>query len=153
MTARDCRRFLSVLLAVAVMAACKSGPPKPAQIRLTLQAAKDVNPDANNQPSPVVVRVFQLKVSDAFNSAEFFALYDDDQKLLAQDLIKREEFLVRPGDNVTVPIEVAGEAKFIGVTAAFRDYRQSQWRVVVASPLKKNALILVGRNRVDLSSR
>jgi type VI secretion system protein VasD len=148
-------RRSSVLLAAAIvlMAGCKSGPPKPAQVRLTIQASKDVNPDESKRPSPVIVRVFQLKVSDAFKAADFFPLYDDDQKLLAQDLIKREEFQVRPGETLAVPLSVAGEAKFVGVLVAFRDYRSAQWRTVVAAPLKKNALILVSTNRVDLSSR
>lgn len=153
MTARDARRLTGLILAVVLMAACKSNPPKPNNSKLTIQVTADVNPDANNRPSPVIVRVFQLKGPDSFNSADYFALYDDEAKALGPDLIKREEYTLKPGENLVVGLSVAGDAKFVAVMAAFRNFREAQWRMVVAAPLKKNALINVARNRVDLSSR
>src|SRR5262245_62038716 len=56
--------FLTVL--VLVMAGCLSNPPKPSNVKLTLRAAADVNPDGNGRPSPVVVRIYQLKTDTAF---------------------------------------------------------------------------------------
>lgn len=153
MTARDARRLTGLMLAVLVMAACKSNPPKPNSSKLTFQVAAEANPDANNRPSPIVVRVFQLKGSDAFNNAGYFELSDDAAKVLGPDLIKVEEHQLRPGDNQVVGLSVAGEAKFVGVVAGFRNFRDAQWRVVVPAPLKKNALIVVAKNRVDLSSK
>jgi type VI secretion system protein VasD len=142
-----------MILAVVVMAACKSNPPKPRDSKLTIQVAADVNPNASNRPSPVVVRVYQLKASDKFTQAEYFALGDDPGKVLGPDLIKIEEYTMQPGENQMFPLSVAGEAKFVGVVAAFRNFREAQWRVVAPSPLKKNALIVVAKNRVDLSSK
>ena len=54
-------------------------------MRLTLAATADSNPDATGRPSPVVVRVYQLKTDVAFKGAEFFALFDDDMKVLGPD--------------------------------------------------------------------
>jgi type VI secretion system protein VasD len=153
MTARDARHLTGLILAVLVMAACKSNPPKPNNSKLALQVAADVNPDQNNRPSPVVVRVYQLKDSAKFTSAGYFELSDDAAKALGPDLIKVEEHQLKPGENITVGLAVAGDAKFVGVVAAFRNFRDAQWRVVVPAPLKKNALIVVAKNRVDLSSR
>ena len=153
MTARDIRQLTGLILAVAVMAACKSNPPKPNNSKLTLQAAADVNPDANNRPSPVIVRVYQLKGGDKFTTADYFELSDDAAKALGPDLIKIEEYTLKPGESTVVGLSVAGDAKVVGVVAAFRNFREAQWRMVVAAPLKKNALINVARNRVDLSSR
>ena len=153
MTARDARQLTGLILAVVVMAACKSNPPKPHNSKLTLQVSADTNPDANNRPSPIVVRVFQLKGSDKFTQAGYFELSDDAAKVLGPDLIKVEEHQLRPGENLVVALSVAGDAKFVGVVATFRSFRDAQWRVVSPAPLKKNALIFVAKNRVDLSSR
>ena len=153
MTARDARRLTGLFLAVLVMAACKSNPPKPSSSKLTLQASADVNPDASKRASPVIVRVYQLKGDAKFTSVDYFELNDDAAKALGPDLIKIEEYTLKPGESTVVGLSVAGDAKFVGVVAAFRSFREAQWRMVVPAPLKKNALINVGRDRVDLSSR
>jgi type VI secretion system protein VasD len=136
------------------MAGCLSTPPKPSNVKLTLRATADVNPDGNGRPSPVVVRIYQLKSDTAFAGAEFFALYDDEKKALGPDLLaKSDEFTLGPGDSNPTPISVAPDAKFIGVIAAYRDYRNAQWRVVTKAPLKKNTTVSVGRSRLELVAK
>lgn len=135
---------------VLVASACaKGGPPKPSKTRVALSASNDVNPDGSGKPSPVVVRLYQLKGDAAFNGAEFFALYDDEMKVLGPELIGREEYVLTPSEARTVEVAVSGAARFVGVIAAFRDIRNSQWRVIVPAPLKKDDVTLsVERARV-----
>ena len=147
---------LSGMLAVAlVVPACKTVPVKPSNVskaKVALSASGDVNPDASGKPSPVVVRVYQLKADSAFTGADFFALFDDEMKVLGQDLINREEYVLTPAEHRTVELVVPKTARFVGVIAAFRDIRNSQWRVVVPAPLKKDDVTLsVERARVQLA--
>ena len=89
-----------VIAVVLVASACaKGGPPKPSKTRVALSASADVNPDGTGKPSPVVVRLFQLKGDAAFTNAEFFALYDDDMKVLGPELIGREEYVLAPAEK------------------------------------------------------
>ncbi len=92
-------RVKVALLAVLIMTGCGKGapppiviapPPKPAPAALTIAASADTNPDDTGRPSPVVVRVYQLKADAAFAGAEFFPLFDDDQKVLGAELISRD---------------------------------------------------------------
>ena len=69
MTVRLFPRCLASLLILLAAAGCASGPKKPAEVRLALQASADTNPDASGRPSPVVVRVYQLKNDAAFTAA------------------------------------------------------------------------------------
>ena len=46
----------------------------------------------------MVVRVYQLKTDVAFKGAEFFALFDDDMKVLGPDLIGRNEYAGAVGE-------------------------------------------------------
>ena len=66
---------------------------------MTITAGADTNPDATGRPSPVVVRVYQLKTDASFNGADFFALFDDDQKVLGAELISRDEFVLTPAER------------------------------------------------------
>jgi type VI secretion system VasD/TssJ family lipoprotein len=51
-----------------------------------------------------------------------------------------------------VEVSVSGAARFVGVIAAYRDIRNSQWRVVVPAPLKRDEVTLsVERARVQFA--
>lgn len=147
--------------ALACIGCGKAPPPKPpeppdaamtiaadadAKIKapMTLAASADVNPDANGRPSPVVVRIYQLRADGAFNGADFFALFDDDQKVLGAELISRDEFTLAPTDSRTIDVTVSGQTRYVGAIAAFRDIRNSQWRSLVAAPRKGLSLSVEG---------
>lgn len=127
-------------------------PPKIARARLTLAASADSNPDASGRPSPVVVRIYQLKTDTAFAGAEFFALYDDEMKVLGPDLIGRTEYTLAPSERRTMEFDVSADAQFVGVVAAYRDIRNAQWRTVLQAPLSgPDVTVAIERARVVLS--
>ena len=68
-----------LLAGCAWLVACSSAPPKPQVVKLTFAVSADVNPDAQNRPSPVVVRLYQLKDDAAFKDADIFTLLDKEQ--------------------------------------------------------------------------
>jgi type VI secretion system protein VasD len=145
--------LLAVVLVVG--GGCKSSAPKaapPVPARLNVAARADVNPDEAGRPSPVVLRVYQLKDDAAFRNADFFALFDKEQATLAASLIDRQEFVLAPGDqrnNLEYPI--SGEAKFLAVAAAYRDIRNADWRVLTPAP-KKTYKNIVKSDQVSVSA-
>ena len=118
---------------------------------MTIAATADTNPDATGRPSPVVVRVYQLKTDAAFTAAEFFPLFDDDQKVLGQELISRDEYVLAPSEKRVIDVTVAGETRFVGAIAAFRDIRNAQWRGLVVAP-RKGLTVSVERARVVITA-
>ena len=118
---------------------------------MTIAASADANPDGTGRPSPVVVRVYQLRTDAAFTSADFFALYDDDQKVLGQELISRDEFTLAPSESRVIDVAVSGDTRFVGAIAAFRDIRNAQWRAAVAAVPQKAMTVAVERTRVVLT--
>jgi|ERR1700733_8984583 type VI secretion system protein VasD len=151
-----------VLLMAGCLAltACKSAPPKPQVVKLTVSAGADANPDAQNRPSPIVVRVYQLKDDAAFKDADFFALYDKEQATLAAALVSREEFEVAPGAQKSIDYKLAPDAKFVGVAAAYRNIRDATWRAQIGTQdkglagiaKKKKLNVAAGRASVTLSA-
>jgi type VI secretion system protein VasD len=126
-----CIRWAAVSLALA-LAGCASPPPPPivSNIQLSVAAGADANPDARKRASPVTVRVYALKSSAPFDAADFFSLYEKDTATLGAELVQREEFLLRPGEEKAMPLKFGPEVKAIGVMAAFRDLERARWRAV-----------------------
>jgi type VI secretion system protein VasD len=125
------RRPAAALTAALLLAAC-AGAPKPASVTGTVQASAEVNPSASNRPSPLLVRIYELKSAAGFNSADFMSLYQRDQAQLAADMIAKEEFVLAPGETKTFAKTLAPDTRFIGVVAAYRDIEHAKWRSVVA---------------------
>jgi type VI secretion system protein VasD len=142
---------VAVVLTTALLTACGSSPPKPDKVRMTLVAAADVNPAVDGRPSPVVLRTYQLKEDAKFNNANFFALFDNEQQALGGDLLARTEVELAPGERREVEFLVAGDAKFVGVMAAYRDIRNAQWRAIKAAP-KKGLKNLVKTDAITVSA-
>lgn len=143
------------LVAITVLfglAGCASAP-KPIAVKASLEAQKSVNPDLHGRPSPVVVRVYALKSLAAFNSADFFSLFDKDKEVLGADLIDREELQLMPGQQRDLQKVFPPETRHIAVIAAFRDLERSQWRATADIPPKQTkitAQILLEGKKVSI---
>lgn len=132
--ARRFFRYLLVLAALSALAGCSSAAkvpvfsPKPTIITATVDAAATVNPDANGRPSPVVMRMFELRSIAAFNNADFFSLWDREREVLSAEMTGRDEFQLRPGDQKKFERILQPETRYVGVIAAFRDLDRAGWR-------------------------
>ena len=126
-------RALAGLCIAAALAGCASAP-KPTQVTGgSIEGTAQLNPSVNKRPSPLVLRLYELKNATAFNSADFVALYERDKAELAADIVNREEIILQPGETRPVAAKtLAPEVKFIAVMGAFRDLERSQWRSVAA---------------------
>lgn len=135
--------------AVLGLAGCASKPASPAPTPARLIASRNVNPDSRGRPSPVVVRIYQLRGDSRFMAASFFALYQRERATLGSSLIKRTERTVFPGQQVRLALALSPETRFLGVAAAYRDVRTARWRAVVGVP-KKSLLKLLAERRVSV---
>jgi type VI secretion system protein VasD len=129
-------------VAALLVAGCASAP-KPTEITGLLQASANINPSVSKRASPLLVRVYELKSTTAFNSADFVSLYQRDAAELGAEMVAREEFVLNPGDSRPLTKTAAPETRFVGVLAAFRDLDHAKWRSVVAiQPGQKQRLVI-----------
>ncbi|MFJ2453338.1 type VI secretion system lipoprotein TssJ [Pseudomonas protegens] len=126
-------KALTVLMALALLTGCASMSPYSTltKLNLKLSASDRLNPDLNGRPSPIVVRLMELKHPVAFENADFFSLYERARESLAPDLVASEELELRPGESLDFKLRVEDGSRFVGVLAAYRDLPESQWRYVV----------------------
>ncbi len=121
-------RLLALACGLVLAVACGSSPPL---LRGSIKVDPTSNPDLRGRPSPIVVRIYELKSLAAFNSADFFSLFEKEQETLDGDLVGREEYQLRPTETQPYQRQLQPDTKFIGVVAAFRDLENSRWRDAV----------------------
>jgi len=125
------RHLAATLAATALLGACASKPPPPASVAGTIEASAQVNPSASRRPSPILVRIYELKSVASFNAADFMSLYQRDQASLAADMLAKDEFTLAPGETKSFAKTLAPDTRFLGVVGAYRDLEHARWRSVV----------------------
>ena len=124
---------LALLAALLALGGCSALSPYSDMTKLDLRVSgsEQLNPDLNGRPSPIVLRLIELKHPVAFESADFFSLYQRPKEALSPDMVTLEEFELRPGEHRELKLSVQDGSLFVGVLAAYRDLPESNWRVVI----------------------
>ena len=95
--------FLIILMMGGITVGCGSGIK---DVRVTLLPTYRLNPDESGAPLSVVVRVYQLRNRERFDRADFRALWRNDEKELAGDLLERREVTVYPETKTSIELQV-----------------------------------------------
>ena len=137
-----------------LLGSCAPPPPKPPNptiVQATIVATSDVNPDARGRASPVVVRMFELKTLGAFKNADFFSLFDHDKETLGNELLAKEEFMLRPGEKQHFDRQLQADTRFVAVVAAFRSLEKSTWRASMPVRLNQTTPATISLQARDIS--
>ena len=126
-------KALTALITWMLLAGCSSLSPysNVTKVNLKLTGSDQLNPDLNGRPSPIVVRLFELKHPVTFENADFFSLYERAKESLNPDLVATEELELRPGETVELKLSVEEGSRYVGVLAAYRDLPETEWRYTV----------------------
>ena len=124
---------LALLAALLSLTGCAALSPYSdmTKLDLTLNGSDQLNPDLNGRPSPIVLRLIELKHPVASETADFFSLYQRPKEALSPDIVVIEELELRPGEQREMKLSVQPGSRYVGVLAAYRDLPESNWRVVI----------------------
>lgn len=117
--------ILLALLCISLGVGCS----KP-RVELAVASQPNVNPDHSNRPSPVIVKVYELRNDLAFKQAEFSRLFDTPLQVLGADLIATDELVFIPGEARRVAYQPNPNTRFVGVVAGFRQMDRAVWRMI-----------------------
>ena len=130
--------FCCLLAACCCLPGC-SNP----RIELAVASQPNVNPDVTGRPSPLIVKMYELRRDVAFNQADFQTLFTKPMQALNADLVAADELLLVPGEARRVTYKPNLETRFVGVVAGFRNMDRARWRVIKpVDPKKANSLAL-----------
>jgi len=147
-------RFLvPALIALAALSAgCgKLMGPKATTAAMELRAATNLNPDDSGRPSPLRVRLYELKSASGFNGQDFFSLYERDKDVLGPDLVAREEIQVEPGMQKNFTRKLSPDTKFLGVLAPYRNIERAKWRASMEVPAGKTTPVVLDLESLAVS--
>jgi len=109
-------------------------------LKLTFLVDSNINPDENKRPSPVFIRLYQLKSPTAFNKLDFIDLYERDEELLGADIISKQRLKpIAPGETRTERFVLAPGVSQIALYAEFSQYQSSHYKVIF--PVTENNVI------------
>ena len=101
-------------------------------LEIKFKVDADVNPDDDKKPSPLFVRMYQLKSTKMFQRANFIDLYEKDKEVLGADLISTQKLRrIKPGESRVENFVLNKEANYIGLYAEFLDYKKSSFKLVI----------------------
>lgn len=130
------KRYISLVLLNAVLLGCASEPPvqppppPPTIVNLQIETSADLNADINGNGAPLMLRIYELREQSNFNSADFFALFNNEKATLAADLVRKQELLLQPGETKSLSLSPDNDVQSIGFFAGFRQLDTAQWRAV-----------------------
>lgn len=126
--------LLAALLGLTGLTGCAALSPYSdmTKLDLTLNGRDELNPDLNGRPSPIVLRLVELKHPVSFETADFFSLYQRPKEALSPDMVVLEELELRPGEQREMKLSVQPGSRYVGVLAAYRDLPESNWRTVIS---------------------
>lgn len=142
--------LVTSVAALFLLLGCASTP-KPTIVKVSLHAQTNVNPDAHGRASPVIVKFYELKSVAAFNAADFFSIFDSEQKTLGAELLNVEVFQLQPGQKLELDRPLQPDTRHLAAVAAFRDLEHSQWGATLAIPQKEkisNVFIQVDASKI-----
>jgi type VI secretion system protein VasD len=152
---------LIYVLMLALLQACggpapqpQPEPPKPTIVNLEIRSAADINSDTSGKASPVMLRIYELRETSSFGSADFFSLFNQDQATLSSESVRKQELLLKPGDTKMITIQPEPDTRALGFFAAFRQLDTAQWRALmpITAHQTQSALIIIKGNELLLKS-
>ena len=103
-------------------------------VTLNIYAGDDINPNENENPRPVVVRLYQLTTDMTMVNARYDDVLLKDEELLGDQLVARNEVTVFPNDRVEVKFERDPKAFFLAATAMFHGPQGNSWKTFYQFP-------------------
>ncbi len=100
------------------------------EIRFKVDA--DVNPDEDGRPSPLFIRMYQLKSAKTFSRANFIDIYERDKEVLGEDMISVHKLRrIKPGESRSKNFVLSKEARYIGLFAEFLRFKNSSYKILL----------------------
>lgn len=115
-------------------------------LKLSFNVATDINPDDNNQPSPLFIRFYQLKSAQIFEKTDFIDIFERDQEIFGADIISKQQLKAfAPGESRVERFVLNPGVRYIAIYAEFSQYPESSYKVVF--PVTENNVI---RNQASI---
>lgn len=134
-----CLKVVLISALITLLTACSTANTKvgglldlDTDFTLTFMADADVNPDDMNVPSPVIIRMYELKSTKLFEKANFIDLYERDSEVLGKSMITKQTLkALQPNAQHKNEFVLSKEAQYIGLYVEFLQYENAKYKVTI----------------------
>lgn len=115
-------------------------------LEITFEVDADTNPDELGKPSPVFIRMYELKSKKMMKKSDFIELYERDKEVLGADLLavhKLKHF--EPGDSRSEHFVLSPKTHYVALYAEFLEFKHSKYKLiipVVANNVFRNSVVI-----------
>lgn len=129
--------------------------PKPSKITVKIAGGAGMNPGPNGGDRPLMLMIYRLRSTGAFDQADYFALEGNAAAALGGDLLGADSVSIAPGQSESRSLSVEPDAAALGFAAFVREPTGRTWKATRAmSPGSKLTItVALGRGGISLSSR
>lgn len=160
MTARQLLLYICILSVLLLNISCSSTSSTvggwlnlDTDLKISFKVEADINPDENQRPSPLFIRMYELKSAKQFERADFVSLYERDKEILGADILNTQRLKrLTPGENSDNNFVLNKHTQYVGLFAEFLQFRNSGFKIVIPvvrqNILRSSAEIHVSGNSI-----
>ena len=139
MAAQKIIQTISIFILLMLTTACSSlnsavGGIFGADTDLTINfnVESDINPDENKTPSPLFIRMYELKSPKLFKKANFIDIYEQDKAILGADFVDVQKLRrLKPGEDRENSFVLKKDTKYVALYAEFLEYKNARYKLII----------------------
>lgn len=97
---------------------------------IVLVAQPSLNPDINQRPSPIQVKIYELSSRTTFDNLNFEDSFTQGETLLSKELVSSANYTLQPDETIRHKVMLQPETNYIAIIAAYRDIDNAKWKFV-----------------------
>lgn len=112
---------------------------------LTVEVITDetINPNIDNESTPITVQVLQLNDNEMFAKNRFIDIYNDPDKVLGKSLVSSKyNSGINPSSSVKIPMDLNKDTKYVAAIAGFSKYDSDNGKIIIPIKNKQKDLTL-----------
>ena len=107
---------------------------EPIKLELAFVAGDNINVSEMHRPSPIEVCLYELKSAQIFDNSDYFSLKSRDAEVLTGEMLKKDCFVMRPGERRKIERKSDPATTVLGILAGYREIDRFVWRATYKLP-------------------
>lgn len=127
-------------------------------LRVDFVVDPDINPDEVGKPSPLFVRMYELKTPKMMKQADFIGIYEKDKEVLGEDFVavhKLRRF--KPGESRKEHYVLDKNTRYVAFFAELLKFKDAKYKIIVPvvanNVVQTSASVHVTGNNIVVETR
>ena len=101
------------------------------QYVVNISASAQANAIGKGPSAPISVAIYSLAAQRKFSKAKYFALADNSQRTLRNELLHKQEVILLANKPQRLVINANNAIQYLGIVASYKNLNNKQWRRVI----------------------